>query len=363
MLHATFTLVVVAAAPPDLPRPAFTLPVSYHSTAKMALSSDGRLLAVLSKRYRPSAPTTLDVWDTTTARRILHAPLWTEQHSTFFQHLLDFTPKGKAVVAGAWINDNSTEKYRIDVKVVEVPSGKVQKEMALPSGRGMQGVVTPDGKTLVVSSVYEVAALHALDTGKEVTTLTAPERNPGLWPAKPEPPTEQEVNERRKGEANRLAVSRDGKWLAVGTHNGWVSVWDLTRHRRLWRKQGSDLEVSGLAFSPDSDTLASFSRTSSLIVWRRSDGGRHFERRLPCFPPLFYFADGKTFLLGTLRPYQGFIRWDPVEDRYWGKEERWKQKKYVRMVELTMSQDGKWLALLRQNGVVEIWNIGKLWPK
>ena len=63
-----------------------------------------------------------------------------------------------------------------------------------------------------------------------------------------------------------LAASRDGKFLATGSTDKTIRLWDLTRATpRLARVyQGHSEEVSSLAFSPDGQTLASGSNDQSV---------------------------------------------------------------------------------------------------
>jgi hypothetical protein len=282
------------------------------------------------------------------------------QHSTLDQHLLAFLPGSKAIVAGARITDSSAYRFHVDVRVVEVPSGKVRKEFALPSGRGKLGMITPDGKRLIVSGGSELAAVHDLATGKEVTRLIDPERAGAAWP-NPAPLTLAELKERRKREATRMTISRDGKWLAVGTRDGWLSVWDLVRYRRLWRKEASTWTITSLDFSPDGETMVSVDESSRIVFWRRRDAGRQLE----CtryISPAMYLSDGETLLLGVGRSL-GFVRWNPSEDRIYGRNWLSERDKYGDVERRALSSDRRIIATLRSDGQIDVWNLGLIWPK
>jgi WD40 repeat protein len=53
-----------------------------------------------------------------------------------------------------------------------------------------------------------------------------------------------------------IGFSRDGKWLAAGTDDGHVQIWDLTKRRKLRTIDLMGGQVSAPAFSPDGNLLA-----------------------------------------------------------------------------------------------------------
>ena len=64
----------------------------------------------------------------------------------------------------------------------------------------------------------------------------------------------------------RLAVSKDGKWIAGGTNKGEMHVWDAETHELvLSHKEFDDRVVTGLDFSPDSTRLvAALDKTATI---------------------------------------------------------------------------------------------------
>jgi len=370
------------AAPPSSAQPRLVLPYE-DRIDQVALSRAGRLLAVVGNWWSSVSRVTLDVWDLKTSKRVVHAPLWKGRPYDFIQ-LLAFLPDGKGVVTGGCTRVASPVGNRVDVKVIDVPSGKVRKEIPLPVGRGKVGVLIPDGKTLVVSGLFEVAAVHDLTTDREVAVLIAPERPRAAGP-RPELPGPKELQAHEKEEPTSLVVSRDGKRLAVGTRDGWVSVWDLQAKRRLWRKQAYDRQVESLSFSPDGTTLASVAARRSrtgLVVWRSADGGRRTDSTLILDPRravVIYFPDGKTLLLRG--DTFGFARWDPIEARFWPMSKShlpWGDSLPSRPHEVgrqAMAEDGRTMAVVRKIGGwpglgsstarerVEIWDLTKVWSE
>jgi WD40 repeat protein/serine/threonine protein kinase len=65
-----------------------------------------------------------------------------------------------------------------------------------------------------------------------------------------------------------LAVSRDGRWLAVGGKDGWVRLRDVKSGREARSFQAHSCAVRALTFSPDSRRLASGSTDENTVkVW------------------------------------------------------------------------------------------------
>jgi len=64
-----------------------------------------------------------------------------------------------------------------------------------------------------------------------------------------------------------LAASPDGRWLAVGTLDGAVSVWAVGESEPRARTSGHRARVSALAFSADSQWLASGSWDGEVRTW------------------------------------------------------------------------------------------------
>ena len=63
-----------------------------------------------------------------------------------------------------------------------------------------------------------------------------------------------------------VAMSKDGNWIAAGSDNGWLSMWDAKTYEQvLNHKEGSD-HTYGVDFSPDSARLVA-TADSGVIVW------------------------------------------------------------------------------------------------
>jgi RNA polymerase sigma factor (sigma-70 family) len=158
-----------------------------------------------------------------------------------------------------------------------------------------------DGKVLY--AVGHDCVVRACDraTGEELRIVGRPEvRGPDGEPG--------------LGDVRTLAVSPDGKTVAVGGMGGWghltsmIDLWDAADGKRLWQAKTRDEEevLTDLAFAPDGKTLASAS--GSVRIW---DAATEKERRkLPAecrAERLAFTPDGLLVVLG----YNGLQTWDP----------------------------------------------------
>ena len=64
-----------------------------------------------------------------------------------------------------------------------------------------------------------------------------------------------------------LAASKDGKWIAAGTHQGDVLVWNAKTHKQVFARNEDSCAISGVDFSPDSTRLVSASYNCTAAVW------------------------------------------------------------------------------------------------
>src|SRR5262245_48260355 len=98
-----------------------------------------------------------------------------------------------------------------------------------------------------------------------------------------------------------VAVSPDGKIVAVGTRNKLVKLWDLTSKTELKTLAGHDRDVNALAFSPDSKTLASGSADNTIKLWDVATGKelRTLRGHENFLASVAYSPDGKTLVTGA----------------------------------------------------------------
>ncbi len=144
-----------------------------------------------------------------------------------------FSPDGSKIAAAAgdgavavWDTDS-----QIPVKYFADGGSTLDQVTAFSPDLKTAAVEAPDGSVLL------------LDISRSWSPLPAPG-----------PPLEDSVV--------AMATSPDGQWIATGTVNAYVTLWDAKTLQRVWSFDGRKMDqqrypssVSGLAFTPDSKTL------------------------------------------------------------------------------------------------------------
>ncbi|MFO0878283.1 MAG: WD40 repeat domain-containing protein [Gemmataceae bacterium] len=327
----------------------------------LSLSANGRQLAFFAPiQGREEDPATLQIWDTQSKKRLLSQQQWNDTDTTWTQFLA-ILPKEKGVIAAVPRRlKNDVRGYCLDVAIVNLPVGGARVKYSLPPGRGDLGVVSPDGKTVAVTCGPGVSfALHDVETGKELRVFTGDE-----LPAPADEYTYEQKEALRLNLTKTLAFSPDGKFVAVGTSGGWVSVWDLGQNTRVWRKKQKESyrEIQSLAFSPDSKLLAA--TNVSLAVWRVADGRQVNDDKTTAHQVLF--LSNQKLLLAHSKSCLGFIGYDLATGRYLNEE--WllppRTRHEYKVNRWTLSADGSTLAIWRiGTRNIEIWNVKDLFPR
>jgi WD40 repeat protein len=68
-------------------------------------------------------------------------------------------------------------------------------------------------------------------------------------------------------DVNCLAVSKDGRWIASGTYEGELFMWDAKTFKNVLTHQEDDDDLFGVDFSPDSTRLLIGSESCTATVW------------------------------------------------------------------------------------------------
>jgi RNA polymerase sigma factor (sigma-70 family) len=114
---------------------------------------------------------------------------------------------------------------------------------ALDQAAAMSAVFSPDSRT-VFTATYRTIRVWEVATGKQLQQFVAHEER-----------------------INRLALSPDGKTLALVGSEPTVRLWDVATAKERRRLEGHQGQVTSLAWSADGQTLASGSADGTALVW------------------------------------------------------------------------------------------------
>ena len=104
------------------------------------------------------------------------------------------------------------------------------------------------------------------------------------------------------GSVTALVYSTDGRFVASGSEDHHVIIWDVRGDNAPQRLEGHEDTVSALAFSSDSRVLASASHDEHLILWNVETGEKLqdiVEAPGVSFHSLAYTPDGSKLVAGS----------------------------------------------------------------
>jgi WD40 repeat protein len=255
--------------------------VSHHAVTGLALSPDGKTLAVTADG--------LQLWSTATGQRI-GGPL-PAADATAAAGPAAFSPDGRLIAA-----IGSDGKARVWNVATQQPTGIA---VALPiSGRSIRNALafSPGGKTFVTVVGNGTAALWSVATGRRVgapmaagtpggqsaagrpaaavafspdgrTFATAMDGTIRLW----DTATQQEIGTPMTagpGPANAVAFSPDGRTLATADGDGTARLWDVATQQEIGTPMTAGPDpLYAVAFSRDGRTLATIGGDGTARSW------------------------------------------------------------------------------------------------
>jgi WD40 repeat protein/serine/threonine protein kinase len=173
---------------------------------------------------------------------------------------------------------------------------------------------------------------------------------------------ELRIFEGHTGGVNRVAFSPDGKRLASASADRTIRVWDVANGKELWTREGHAFEVQSVAFSPpDGKWLASASGVSGkpgeVKLWDATTG-QEVHTFLPAHDTpvwcLAFSPDGKWLVSGCGGLYATVKVWEVAR----GQEVLPPLKSRGRGVEsVAFSPDGNWLAMGTTEGKLTMWDM------
>ena len=222
--------------------------VSHHAVTRLALSPDGKTLAVTADG--------LQLWSTATGQRIggllPAADAKAAARSAGPAGPAAFSPDGRLVAA-----IGSDGKARVWNVATRQPAGIA---VALPISGPISGRLTrdalalsPGGKTFVTVGGNGTAALWSVATGRRVGA-----------PMAAGPPGGQAAAGRP---AAAVAFSPDGRTLATAI-DGTIRLWDVATQQEIGTPMTAGPDpLSAVAFSPDGRTLATAGGDGTARLW------------------------------------------------------------------------------------------------
>ncbi len=149
-----------------------------------------------------------------------------------------------------------------------------------------------------------------------------------------------------------VAASPDGKYLASGSWDDTVIIWDANSGQRLQTLEGHSNSVRSVCWSPDGKYLASGSWDNIVIIWDAKSGAKlkTLEGHSDCVMSVCWSPDGKYLASGS--EDETVVIWDAKSGQRLQTLEG--HSDYVRSV--CWSPDGKYLASGSCDNTVIIWD-------
>ena len=187
--------------------------------------------------------------------------------------LIAFSPDGKTLADATWDEKIHLWNAKNGKLLRTIPSGHTEDINAI--------VFSPDSKTVVSGSWDRTIRLWNAQTGKLLRTLSesrgpilslafSPTRNglaSGTWgEVSLWNPSNGQLQQTFSGRGVSLAYSADGNTLAGGGYRQ-IYLWNAKNGQLQRTLPGHTEDVHWVAFSTDGNTLMSFSRDSTVLLW------------------------------------------------------------------------------------------------
>jgi RNA polymerase sigma factor (sigma-70 family) len=200
---------------------------------------------------------------------------------------------------------------------------------------------TPDGKGIYSGSWVPYVPLWDVDSGKEVRRFELPQEPGAQYPCVP----------------SALALSADGRTLAVATRQGTVHLWDTATAKSPRTLTGPAAPVLAVTFAPDGHTLAAAvsppGKPAEILLWDTASGKERRRWQTRQQEVRYLAAAPDSNLLATAGESATVQLWDATTGKPLHALDG--HDKFVWVI--AFAPDGKRLAAVGNDETVRLWDV------
>jgi RNA polymerase sigma factor (sigma-70 family) len=228
----------------------------------LALSPDGALLAT-----RNFMKAEVRLWDAATRRerytlgRTGDAPAGASATETtgVLPPDLIFSPDGRWLAAGGPSRQ---------LCLWDVARGTLHRELPLQAGQAIERFAfSPSGRILATLQADRTVALYEVVTGGPRGRLGEPDPKHRRIYFTDGSRSPADASQMRRDAPVCLALSPDGRYLALAQHTPEIRLWDVRARREVGRFAGHEGGVVSLLFAPDGKHLFSGGTDTTALTW------------------------------------------------------------------------------------------------
>jgi WD40 repeat protein len=219
----------------------------------LAVAPDGSWLAAGGRDG------TVRIWD----------PVTGEERAAFAGHA-DAVNALAVAPDGSWLAAGSDDGA---VRIWDPVTGQGPAAVTARLRVARAAAAAPDGNWLAIGGKGGIVRIWDPMTRQEQAARTAGNRparmlGPMIWDAIANPQHGMRTDTRSAaGDVNAVAVAPDGSWLATGSADGMVRIWDAVTLRKRAARTGHGSQLNAAAVAPDGRWLATGSADGTVQIW------------------------------------------------------------------------------------------------